>query len=83
MATVTRAMKMGQADRELSMYGCSIADFKDSVEDSITFKLTGPAMCIASLMSDAQEEMSYGMLDQARQTMNKAKWMLATYLMQR
>ena len=68
-------------DRERGMYGCVIADFKESLEDSFTFKVSGPAMCAMSLMSDAQEEMSHGMVENARQTINRAKWILSEYVM--
>ena len=68
-------------DRELGMYGCSIVDFKESLEDSFTFRVSGPAMCAMSLMSDAQEEMAYGMVENARQTLNRAKWILSEYVM--
>ena len=63
------------------MYGCQIAHFKESLEDSFTFKCSGPAMCAMSLMSDAQEEMSHGMVENARQTINRAKWVLSEYVM--
>jgi hypothetical protein len=68
-------------DRELGMYGCVITDFKESLEDSFTFRVSGPAMCAMSLMSDAQEEMAYGMVENARQTINRAKWILSEYVM--
>ena len=68
-------------DRERSMYGCSMADFKESLEDSFTFRVSGPAMCAMSLMSDAQEEMTHGMVENARQTLNRAKWILSEYVM--
>lgn len=68
-------------ERELRMYGCSIADFQESVEDSFTFRVSGPAMVAMSLMSDAQEEMAHGMTEAARQTINRAKWILSEYVM--
>jgi hypothetical protein len=69
------------AQRSKMMYGCDINEFRESLEDSITFKLTGPAMCAMSLMSDAQEEMAMGMTESARQTINRAKWVIGTYIM--
>ena len=68
-------------DRERSMYGCRITDFKDSIEDSFTFKVSGPTMIVMSLMSDAQEEMAHNMVENARQTINRAKWVLSEYCM--
>lgn len=69
------------SDNELKMYGCSIADFRESMEDSCTFKLSGYAMVIASLMSEAQEEIAHGSTEYARQTLNRAKWVLFEYCM--
>lgn len=80
MNVVKAKLEMKQ-DRERSMYGCSMADFKESLEDSFTFKVSGPAMCAMSLMSDAQEEMAHGMMETARQTLNRAKWVLSEYVM--
>jgi hypothetical protein len=80
MNVVKAKLEMKQ-DRERMMYGCSIADFKESLEDSFTFKVSGPAMCAMSLMSDAQEEMAHGMTEHARMTLNRAKWVLSEYVM--
>jgi hypothetical protein len=80
MNVVKAKLEMKQ-DRERSMYGCSMADFKESLEDSFTFRVSGPAMCAMSLMSDAQEEMTHGMVENARQTLNRAKWILSEYVM--
>lgn len=76
-------------DREFRMYGCSISDFKESLEDSFTFKVSGPAMCAMSLMSDAQEILardtdgtfSLYQGEEVRQTLNRAKWILSEYVM--
>ena len=80
MNVVKAKLEMKQ-DRERAMYGCSIAHFKESIEDSFTFRVSGPAMCAMSLMSDAQEEMAHGMVENARQTINRAKWILSEYVM--
>jgi hypothetical protein len=76
--------------REVSMYGCTEAQMREAVESSITFKMTGPAMIVASMMSDAQEMVNteYGEVDSmraedARQQLNRAKWVLFTYIMDR
>jgi len=74
--------------REVGMYGCTEAQMREAVESSITFKMTGPAMIVASMMSDAQEMVNteYGEVDSmraedARQQLNRAKWVLFTYIM--
>jgi hypothetical protein len=71
---------VAQNIREENMYGCTVAAMKESIEGSLTFKLSGPAMIVASLMSDAQEEIAHNMKEDARQTLNRAKWVLSTYI---
>ena len=76
--------------REVGMYGCTEAQMREAVESSITFKMTGPAMIFASMMSDAQEmvnteygEVDFNRAEDARQQLNRAKWVLFTYIMDR
>ena len=77
-----------QEKREVRMYGVTVAGMRESVESSITFKLSGPAMMVAGLMSDAQEmvnteygEVDYMRAEDARQCLNRAKWILFEYVM--
>lgn len=79
-----------QEKREVRMYGCTEAQMREAVEQSITFRFSGPAMMAMSLMSDCQEMVSYGpydsdtlanILEDQRQTLNRAKWILGTYCM--
>ena len=77
-----------QEKREVRMYGCTEVGMREAVEESITFRFSGPAMMAASLMSDAQEMINteYGDVDfnraeDARQCLNRAKWILFTYIM--
>jgi hypothetical protein len=81
-----------QRQREIKMYGCTEAQLRESVESSITFEFSGPAMVAASLLSDCQEMMAYGPYDSntlariqesQRQTLNQAKFILFEYVMQR
>jgi len=76
--------------REVRMYGCTETEMREAVEESITFRFSGPAMYAMSLMSDCQEMVSYGpydgdtlanILEDQRQTLNRAKWILGTYCM--
>ena len=78
-----------QRDREQAMYGCTEAELRNSVESSITFRFTGPAMVVASMLSDCQEMMAHGPYDSdtlsniqedQRQLLNRAKWILFEYL---
>jgi hypothetical protein len=75
-----------QEKRQIRIYGCTEAQMKEAVEQSITFRFSGPAMMAASLMSDAQEMINteYGDIDymraeDARQALNRAKWILFEY----
>jgi hypothetical protein len=66
-----------QNSRNESMYGfADIDSYIESVKDSITYKFTGANMVVAGLMSDAQELMSVGDTERARQTLNVAKAVL-------
>ena len=75
-----------QEKREIRMYGVTEAGMRQAVESSLTFKHSGPAMMAASIMSDVQEiiDPEYGELDfmraeDARQALNRAKWILFEY----
>ena len=88
MTTSTYQALTEQQKREVRMYGCTEAQMREAVEESITFKFSGPAMIVASMMSDAQEMVNteYGEVDfmraeDARQQLNRAKWVLFTYIM--
>jgi hypothetical protein len=63
-----------QTSRNESMYGfADIDSYIESVKESITYQFTGGNMVVAGLMSDAQELMSFGDTERARQTLNIAK----------
>ena len=75
-----------QEKRQVRMYGCTEDQMREAVEQSSTFRFSGPAMMAASLMSDAQEMINteYGDIDymraeDARQALNRAKWILFEY----
>jgi hypothetical protein len=77
-----------QEKREVRMYGVTEAGMRESIESSMTFKFSGPAMIAASLMSDAQEminpeygDVNYMRAEDARQCLNRAKWVLFEYVM--
>jgi hypothetical protein len=64
-------------NNESQMYGCDIEAFVSSVKRSSTYQTVGAAMVIASLMSDAQEQMAYTYdVEGSRQTLNRAKHLL-------
>jgi hypothetical protein len=77
-----------QEKREVRMYGVTVVGMREAVESSVTFKFTGPAMVVASMMSDAQEMMAFeqpdfNTIEDQRQLLNRAKWVLSTYIMQK
>jgi hypothetical protein len=78
-----------QEKRQVRMFGCTEQQMREAVEESLTFRFSGPAMMAASLMSDAQEminteygEVDFNRAEDARQTLNRAKWILFTYVME-
>jgi len=68
---------------EIQAYGAKKSEILESVMDSITFKLSGPAMVIASYLSDAQEMMQYSTprWNDSRQFINIAKMLLTEFNM--
>lgn len=91
MATAIYEALSAQEKREVGMYGVTVAGMREAVESSITFKFGGAAMIVASMMSDAQEMVAYGpydsdtlanIMEDQRQLLNRAKWVLTTFLME-
>ena len=78
-----------QQTREVRMYGTTEAALRESIERSMTFKVSGPAMIVAGMLSDVQEMMAYGPYDSdtlaviqedQRKQLNRAKWVLFEYM---
>ena len=78
-----------QETREVRMYGTTEAALRESIERSMTFNVSGPAMIVAGMLSDVQEIMAYGPYDSdtlaniqedQRQQLNCAKWVLFEYM---
>lgn len=61
---------------EVKLFGCSIDTMREWIERSITYKVAGRDMFVASILSDAQELIGMGATEQARQLINRAKWVL-------
>ena len=77
--------------REVRMYGVTEAGMREAVEQSLTYRFSGAAMYVMSMMSDAQEMVAYGpydsdtlanILEDQRQLLNRAKWILSTFVME-
>jgi hypothetical protein len=86
MTTETYNRLTEQEKRQVGMYGCTEAQMREAVESSSTFRFSGPAMVVASMMSDAQEMMAYeqpdfNTIEDQRQLLNRAKFVLFTYIM--
>ncbi len=67
---------------EIQAYGAKKSEILESVTDSISFKLSGVGMVIASYLSDAQEVMQHGddrALNDARQYINIAKMLMMEF----
>jgi hypothetical protein len=67
-----------QLEWDLQCYGTTEARLRREVEDYAT--LSGYPMMVASIMSDAQTEMEFGMYEKARQSLNRAKFILFNYV---
>ena len=88
MSTETYNRLTEQEKRQVGMYGCTESEMREAVESSSTFKFSGPAMVVASMMSDAQEIMAYeqpdfNTIEDQRQLLNRAKFVLFEYIMDR
>jgi hypothetical protein len=71
--------------REVRMYGVTEAGMREAVESSPSFRFSGPAMVVAGMLSDAQEMMAYeqpdfNTIEDQRQLINRAKFVLFTYV---
>ena len=87
-ALVRYGLRTPQEQKEIRTYGCTVAQMREAVEESLTFRFSGPVMYAMSLMSDCQEMLAHGaphdaMLgEDVRQALNRAKWILGTYAME-
>ena len=88
-----------EAERQqVRMYGVTEAGMREAVESSLTFRFSGAAMMAASIMSDCQEMLAHGngqigisgspeidhmVSEDIRQALNRAKWILFYYVMER
>jgi hypothetical protein len=71
---------------EHKAYGITAKDIREQYMNSTTAKCSGLEMVVAGLLSDAQELVSFDnkqALDQARQNMNIAKFILFEMMDQR
>ena len=64
--------------RELRMFGCEQEKIREMAEKSLS-----TTMMVLGMMSDAQELMHMGRIEDARQTLNRAKFVTHVYLRNR
>jgi hypothetical protein len=91
MTTATFLSLTDQQKREVRMYGCTVDQMRDAVEESLSLRFADPAMYVISMLSDAQHMTANDMggqidlmaVEDQRQLLNRAKWILSTYLMER
>lgn len=67
---------MNKLEWEIQAYGSPKAEILEMIEDSLTFKMTGIEMVIASYLSDAQELIEFNDKNRARQYINIAKMLI-------
>ena len=70
---------MSNLQWEYQAYGNYKDDILHSVKESITYKLSGPGMVVASYLSDAQEMIAVGASEKARQYINIAKMLMMEF----
>lgn len=69
---------MANLEWEIQAYGSPKAEILESITDSLTFKLSGPGMVVASYLSDAQEVLEMSP-NTARQYINIAKMIMMEF----
>ena len=67
---------MNKLEWEMQAYGSPKAEILEMIEDSLTFKMSGVGMVIASYLSDAQELIEFNDKNRARQYINIAKMLI-------
>jgi len=87
-STLLRYSEMpSQLQKEVRMYGCTEAEMREAVEQSLSFRFSGPAMMAASILSDCQEMLAHDnggsydvmVVEDVRQALNRAKYILFNY----
>jgi hypothetical protein len=64
-------------DFNVKMFGVQNMDhFVETIKSTPSFKHGGYALIILSLLSDAQEEMVMGNMNEAHQTINRVKYLV-------
>ena len=64
---------------EMRMFGMPRDEILENVKESLTYKLSGPGMVIASYLSDAQEMIAFNDSERARQYINIATMLMMEF----
>ena len=76
--TAEQKQKQEQKEWDLQCYGCTAQALRTSLAG---IDKDEAIMYVASMMSDAQEELERDLNENARQTLNRAKFVLFNYVM--
>ena len=63
------------SEREIKMFGCT----KAQIDEADAEALGPPMLRVMSLLSDAQEQIALGWNEEARQTLNVAKYLISKH----
>jgi len=72
-AEVLEEVQKSATTNDQEIYGCDLKDFEKSLNNAMN---KDPKFIATSLMSDAQELIEMGFSNDARQMLNRAKWVL-------
>lgn len=73
---------MTENDRHMLMFGCSVSELIEAIQDSKSPLMGGPAMLAMSMLSDAQELLAMDATDRSRQMINRAKYVISNTLLE-
>lgn len=74
-------MELNLKAQQQSMFGGVTSEqIDEGVRQTRMLSPSGAVMAAMSMLSDAQEEIALGRIEQARQTINRAKYVIATHL---
>ena len=67
---------MSNAEREKEVFGMTVDTMREAVAESLSWQSPSVDSIVISMMSDVQEQIALGLKEQARQTLNRGKWLL-------
>jgi len=69
-----------QEKHQVRTFGCTEQQMREAVEESLGSWPTGAAVMAMNLLGDAQDEITWGNHEDARQAINRAQWIISEYL---